>query len=136
MNYKIGQKLDKWTFLVKQEYLVTWSQVLNDPIRAELSLDRGGQVRHGLVQRRDLRLDQQPGTVAVVPRAQTLWQGRHAARPLALDVPMLLRRIPRARSRIVELKEAARRTVLARRDGGAVVHGGAGGAPGNRKVNK
>ena len=31
MNYKIGQKLDKWTFLVKQEYLVTWSQVLNDP---------------------------------------------------------------------------------------------------------
>ena len=31
MLYKTGQKLNKWTFLVKQEYLVIWSQVLNDP---------------------------------------------------------------------------------------------------------
>ena len=31
MKYKIGQKLEKWSFVVRQENLVTWSKVLNDP---------------------------------------------------------------------------------------------------------
>ena len=31
MNYKIEQKLDKWSFKVEQENLITWSNILNDP---------------------------------------------------------------------------------------------------------
>ena len=31
MNYKIGQKLDEWSYKVEQKNLITWSSVLKDP---------------------------------------------------------------------------------------------------------
>ena len=31
MNYKLGQNLIEWSFKIKQECLIVWSEVLDDP---------------------------------------------------------------------------------------------------------
>jgi len=31
MKYKVGQKINEWSYHVKQENLNTWSKILNDP---------------------------------------------------------------------------------------------------------
>ena len=39
MKYKVGQKINEWSYHVKQENLNAWSKILNDPTVGGLALD-------------------------------------------------------------------------------------------------